>query len=94
MPWEEISNELRNYDQARPRINEIAFIQRLQEQYEQNEESIFQRLGEVRQLNKPRKDSLIIEWPNMKISKEQWSNIFQFPYRGLRKYAHVIKSLF
>lgn len=52
MPYEQIKEELNNYDHSNPKMDEIAFIHKLGTRYEQSDTAVIRRIREVRKLTK------------------------------------------
>ncbi len=52
MEYNQICSRLREYDNSRPKADELKFISSLQKDYEQGEETVLRRIREVRRLEK------------------------------------------
>lgn len=52
MPEEKILDALHDYDNSRPKMDELQFLRGLQEQYEQSEEAVIRRIREVRRMSR------------------------------------------
>lgn len=52
MPHTQILQELQNYDNSKPKMDELKFVHGLQKRYEQSETAVVRRIREVRSLKK------------------------------------------
>ena len=52
MKYDEIYSKIEEYDNSRPKLDELKFILNLQKDYEQDEETVFRRIKEVRRLKR------------------------------------------
>lgn len=52
MPYPQILQELQNYDNSSPKMDELKFVRGLQKRYEQSETAVVRRIREVRGLKK------------------------------------------
>lgn len=51
MPLLEIKMSLKEYDESIPKLDELLFIQKLQERYSQSRKAVIRRIQEVRKIN-------------------------------------------
>jgi len=54
MPLQEIQKSLQKYDESIPKLDELMFIQELQEKYGQDRKGVIRRIQEVRKINQVR----------------------------------------